>query len=183
VPIIPDDKNWTWVLERTCPDCGFDGSAVDRRDVARLLRENVDEWPALLARPDATMRPTDDQWSALEYGCHVRDVFRLYEHRLDLMLQDDAPHFPNWDQDVTAVDDRYDLQDPAVVSADLVAAGRSIADRFAAVRDDQWQRTGVRSDGVTFTVDTFARYFLHDPVHHVDDIRRGNEILASGAID
>jgi hypothetical protein len=36
---------------------------------------------------------------------------------------------------------------------------------------------------VTFTVDTFARYFLHDPVHHVDDIRRGNEVLASGAID
>ncbi|MGE0140938.1 MAG: DinB family protein, partial [Ilumatobacteraceae bacterium] len=168
MPITPDDKNWTWVLERTCPDCGFDGPSVSRDDVARLLHENVDEWPALLARPDAVMRPTDEQWSALEYGCHVRDVFRLYEHRLDLMLNEDAPHFANWDQDVTAIEDRYDLQDPAVVGGDLVAAGRSLADRFASVRDDDWERTGHRSDGATFTVDTFARYLLHDPVHHVD---------------
>ena len=30
---------------------------------------------------------------------------------------------------------------------------------------------GVRSDGVAFTVDTFGRYFIHDPVHHLDDVR------------
>ncbi|MBI5087969.1 MAG: DinB family protein [Actinobacteria bacterium] len=183
MPITPDDKNWTWVLEQTCPDCGFDGRRVARDDVASLLHENVDEWPALLGRADVALRPTDDQWSALEYGCHVRDVFRLYEQRLDLMLHDDAPRFANWDQDVTAIEDRYDLQDPATVIDDLVAAGHSLADRFASVSGDQWERTGHRSDGVTFTVDTFARYLLHDPVHHVDDVRRGNEILDAGSLD
>ena len=40
-----------------------------------------------------------------------------------------------------------------------------------------------RSDGVAFTVVSFARYFLHDPVHHLDDVRRGNEILAAGSLD
>ncbi len=49
--------------------------------------------------------------------------------------------------------------------------------------DDQWARTGVRSDGAEFTVDSFARYFIHDPIHHLDDVRRGNEILANGALD
>ena len=34
VPITPDDKDWTWVLERTCPECGFTASAVDATDVA-----------------------------------------------------------------------------------------------------------------------------------------------------
>ena len=24
VPIVPDGKDWTWVLERPCPECGFD---------------------------------------------------------------------------------------------------------------------------------------------------------------
>ena len=38
---------------------------------------------------------------------------------------------------------------------------------------DQWQRTGSRSDGAAFTVATFARYFVHDPVHHLDDVARG----------
>lgn len=183
MPITPDDKNWTWVLERGCPDCGFDASAFDRADVAVLLRETVGAWPALLADPLATLRPSDDQWSALEYGCHVRDVFRLFEHRLHRMLTEDGPQFANWDQDVTAIDDRYDQQDPAVVSVELADAGRSAAERFGAIGDDQWERTGFRSDGAAFTVESFARYFLHDPVHHVDDVRRGYEALAAGDRD
>ena len=35
---------------------------------------------------------------------------------------------------------------------------------------DQWPRTGPRSDGARFTVETFARYFVHDPVHHLYDV-------------
>jgi hypothetical protein len=183
VPITPDDKSWTWVLERACPDCGFDAPSVTRDAIVPLLRENIAAWPDLLWRAHATLRPTDDQWSAVEYGCHVRDVFRLYDERLARMLAEDGPHFANWDQDVTAVEDRYDLQDPAVVSDDLVAAGEVLAARFAQVADAQWERTGFRSDGAAFTVDTFARYLLHDPVHHVDDVERGYAIIASGTLD
>jgi hypothetical protein len=97
-------------------------------------------------------------------------VFRLFLVRLDLMLTQDAPHFANWDQDETARVERYDLQDPAAVAVELVEAGVLLADGFDAVRPDQWQRTGLRSDGALFTVDTFARYFLHDPLHHLHDV-------------
>jgi hypothetical protein len=38
------------------------------------------------------------------------------------------------------------------------------------VTGDQWERTGRRSDGARFTVETFARYFIHDPVHHLYDV-------------
>jgi hypothetical protein len=38
------------------------------------------------------------------------------------------------------------------------------------VTEDQWQRPGRRSDGARFTVETFARYFIHDPVHHLYDV-------------
>jgi hypothetical protein len=183
MPIVPDTKSWTWVLERPCPDCGFAAETIDLIDVAPLLRANAAAWPALLARDDARLRPTGDQWSALEYGCHVRDVFRLFDYRLQLMLDNDGPTFANWDQDVTAIDDRYSEQDPAQVSADLVVAGHALADRFAGVHGDQWQRTGFRSDGAAFTIATYARYLLHDPVHHLDDIARGNEVLAAGSLD
>ena len=27
--IVPDDKDWTWVLERVCPECGFDARSID----------------------------------------------------------------------------------------------------------------------------------------------------------
>ena len=40
-----------------------------------------------------------------------------------------------------------------------------------AVRDDQWGRTGLRSDGSEFTVLTLGQYFLHDLAHHLVDVR------------
>jgi hypothetical protein len=164
--IVPDSKDWTWVLSRPCPECGFDTSVFSRESVGDLIRENATRWVTLLSEPDVAVRPRPDKWSPLEYACHVRDVFRLFEYRLGLMLTQDDPLFPNWDQDATAVAERYGEQDPATVSRELAEAAESIASAFDAVTGAQWQRPGRRSDGATFTVETFARYFVHDPVHH-----------------
>ena len=119
MPITPDTKDWTWVLDRPCDECGFDSSTVAVADIGRLVRDNASTWRRVLARPDVAIRPSDDRWSPLEYACHVRDVFRLYDERLSLMLAEDDPTFANWDQDVTAVEQRYDEQDPATVADEL----------------------------------------------------------------
>ncbi|HET6954679.1 MAG TPA: DinB family protein [Acidimicrobiales bacterium] len=172
--IEPDTKDWTWVLDRRCDECGFEAATVPRERVGQMVREQAAAWRDVLARPGGLAdRPSHDRWSALEYACHIRDVFRLYDERLALMLAEDDPDFANWDQDVAAVEGRYGEQDPATVAADIAAAAGPLADRFDGVTGDQWQRTGNRSDGVTFTVDTFARYFIHDPVHHLDDVAKG----------
>lgn len=172
MPITPDTKNWTWVIEKPCPECGFDASTFEATDVAALVRANAAAWPAVLDRADVRVRPDDATWSALEYAAHTRDVLRLYDYRLHLMLDEHDPLYPNWDQDETAVAEKYNEQDPAVVSAELVAAAERIAASFAAVSGEQWQRPGRRSDGVAFTVETFAKYFIHDPVHHLWDVTK-----------
>ena len=174
MPIAPDTKDWTWVLQRRCPECGFDARAFPREQVGRMVRANAAAWEDVLARDDGlTTRPSDDRWSALEYACHVRDVFRIYDQRLEMMLTDDDPDFSNWDQDVTAVEERYNEQDPATVAGGITTAAARLADRFDSVSGDAWQRTGNRSDGARFTVESFARYMVHDPVHHLDDVARG----------
>jgi hypothetical protein len=33
-----------------------------------------------------------------------------------------------------------------------------------------WSRPGHRSDGAVFTIDSFTRYLLHDPLHHLWDV-------------
>jgi hypothetical protein len=171
VAIVPDDKDWTWVLQRPCPECGFDTSAFAREDVAGMVVANAAAWLGVLTGPDGVRtRPASDKWSALEYGCHVRDVLRLYDYRLGLILTKDDPLFSNWDQDETAVVERYGDQDPAVVAEELTEAARVIAAHFDTVSGDQWRRTGNRSDGAAFTTETFARYFVHDPVHHLYDV-------------
>lgn len=170
MPIIPDTKNWTWVVERPCPECGFDASTFDATDVAAMVRANADAWPAVLERPDVRVRPDDATWSALEYAAHVRDVYRLYLDRLGLMLEQNDPIYPNWDQDETAVAERYNEQDPIVVSVELAAAGEALAEAFDQVSGDQWQRKGRRDDGVSFDVESFAKYLIHDPIHHLHDV-------------
>jgi hypothetical protein len=170
MPIIPDTKNWTWVIEKPCHECGFDASSFEPTDVAGLIRDNAAAWPAVLERPEVRVRPDDATWSPLEYAAHVRDVFRLYRYRLALMLTEDDPLYPNWDQDETAVEQRYNEQDPAVVSAELLGAAEDLALAFENVDGEQWQRPGRRSDGVRFTVASFATYFIHDPIHHAWDV-------------
>jgi hypothetical protein len=167
--IIPDTKDWTWVLQRPCPECGFDTQGFPAEAVSGMIMANAAAWQPVL-EGDARTRPQPAKWSPLEYACHVRDVFRLYDQRLELMLSQDDPQFPNWDQDETAVADRYGEQDPAEVAAALRQAAFAIAGRFETVTGDQWRRTGSRSDGARFTVETFARYLVHDPVHHLYDV-------------
>jgi hypothetical protein len=168
--ITPDTKSWTWVLDQRCPECGVDTRDIAPTDVADLVRRTVPRWRAALEQEGAGRRTRPDAWSALEYACHVRDVYRIYDQRLGSMLDTDDPHFADWDQDATAVADRYGEQDPAVVADQLEAAAQSLAARFDGVSGDQWERTGERSDGARFTVATFARYFAHDPLHHLYDV-------------
>ena|SRR5579871_5162405 len=92
--IAPDTKDWTWVLERPCPECGFDTQGFAVTAVPGMIMANAAAWRAALA----------------------------------------------------------------------------IAGRFERVAGDQWQRPGRRGDGARFTVETFARYFIHDPVHHLYDV-------------
>lgn len=170
--ITPDTKDWTWIRERPCADCGYDAAAVaDLHTVAAELRRTAEVWAAVLARPDATVRSRPDVWSPAEYGAHVRDVHGVFAGRLELMLTADAPDFANWDQDATAVESRYHLADPAAVADELRAATATVADGYDTVPDDTVGRTGRRSDGSEFTVASLARYHLHDVVHHLWDVR------------
>jgi hypothetical protein len=177
--ITPDGKDWTWVLREVCPECGFDVRNFPREQVGSLIRDNAASWRPVLEHPNVSRRPYDDTWSALEYACHVRDVFKLYDERLQLMLTEDDARFDNWDQDETAVESRYDEQDPSVVGNELRAAAEALADRFDSVEGKQWDRTGKRSDGVEFTTESFGRYLTHDPIHHLYDVDRGFVRLAS----
>ena len=98
--IVPDTKDWTWVVRRPCPECGFDGRTSAPEAVAGLVRHNASEWCRLLAdRRVHAGRPDDATWSSLEYTCHVRDVYRRYLQRIVLMRTEADPLYTNWDQD------------------------------------------------------------------------------------
>src|SRR5918997_2833185 len=133
--IEPDTKDWTWVLERPCPECGFDAPALDRSRIGQAIRDNATLWDVVLRTDEAAVRPSGHLWSPLEYACHVRDVNRLFEQRLRLMLDGESPAFDNWDQDRAAEADDYGSQDPATVVREVVEAADSVAAAYDAVTD------------------------------------------------
>ncbi|WP_138442910.1 DinB family protein [Sinomonas susongensis] len=169
--IIPDTKDWTWILDRVCPECGFDADSLTPQDVARRLDTALPRWDAALGRDDVLERPDPSTWSPLEYACHVRDLFEVFRHRLELMLVEDGARFGNWDQDATAVEKEYANADPAIVRGELAEQGALTRDAFAVVPEDAYGRRGLRSNGSEFTVLTLSRYFLHDVEHHLHDVR------------
>ncbi len=170
MPIDPDTKDWTWVLTRPCPECGFDASTWAPAEVPEGIRDNALRWMPVLSRGDVARRTDPNRWSALEYGCHVRDALRIFELRAALMLSEDDPVFENWDQDATALADDYAGHDPLVVAGELAVAATALAARYDAVSPSDWGRPGTRSNGSRFTVESLAIYGLHDPIHHLWDV-------------
>ena len=169
--IEPDIKDWTWVLDQPCPECGFEASALTVDRIPGVIRDNATTWEAVLTLDDAGVRPEPTTWSPLEYACHVRDVHRIFDLRVGLMIDQDEPTFANWDQDETAVAERYAEQDPATVAGELLDAAESVAERYESVPPGAWGRRGFRSNGSEFTVESIGLYHLHDIVHHAWDVR------------
>ena len=167
-----DDKDWTWVIQQPCPECGYDPGTIPTEQIPDGLRRAAARWQLVLQRPDITLRPSPQVWSPLEYAAHVRDVYVIMGDRAELMLTESEPTFPNWDQDATALENRYWEADPATVAAEIAVAAERTAAVFGTVSPDQWDRNGFRSNSAVFTVRTLGIYCLHDLVHHLHDVSR-----------
>lgn len=177
---VPDTKDWTWVLDLPCPECGLAVGEVPAHELADRAANAAGEWVQVLtSNPSVVSRPRPRVWSPLEYGAHVRDVYQLFDARLALMLVEDDPVFDSWDQDEAAIAGDYADQDPDRVADELAQAAESFVARVGALEESQWERVGRRGDGVVFTVTGFVRYFLHDVIHHLWDVTGQQDALAS----
>ncbi|WP_156253487.1 DinB family protein [Pseudactinotalea terrae] len=169
-PIEPDSKDWTWVLSRACEDCGFDPESVTRENLASRLARAAEPWPARLTQEDARRRPLPFVWSPTEYAAHIRDMAAVMTGRLQLILTQDDPPFPDWDQDAAAIAGDYAHEEPGEVATQVSAAVGRLSTAYGAVHESQWDRPGRRSNGSVFTAFTLGVYALHDLEHHVHDV-------------
>lgn len=95
---------------------------------------------------------------------------RIGHLRVSLMANEDEPVFADWDQDATAIADRYDLAEPEVIAGEIDDAASMLAGLLDGIAPQAWSRTGTRSDGSVFSIDSFARYMAHDLAHHIHDV-------------
>jgi len=140
------------------------------------MRSVGGSWRELLGRGAAVHRLSDDDqrtWTPLQYGCHVRDVCKMYEDRSRQMLKKrKPPTFTDWDYEAEVVKSDYAAQDPDKVAYELATNAGKYADLLDRVGGDEWDKQGVRADGSPLTVDSAARMALHDMSHHLWDARQ-----------
>ena len=149
-----------------------------RQRSTRQLRPSACATPRVRGRRSSRARASairvdESRWSDLEYGCHVRDVYRVMDGRLASMLNEDDPLFP----ELGSGRDRDQRPLRRAGSRDgrngARAARRiSLLIRIDAIEPNEWSRPGTRSNGSRFTVETLVRYALHDLLHHQWDVSR-----------
>ena len=92
-------------------------------------------------------RPEPDQWSALEYACHVRDVLDLNVERVQRRAGRRRPRVrrPS-DRDAAVTERDYNGQDPSAVADEIDANAAALGAALAPVPDDAWDRFWVRGE-------------------------------------
>lgn len=171
--IVPDQKNWTFVLDEVCSECGYDVRSISPRDVIEQLPDGVERYLQALARPQARLRTIPTRWSDQEYVTHVAHMLVIMTERLDLMLSQEQPTFPNWDQDQAAEEGHYNSLAPQEVASQLRQAGAAYAEKLANIPESSYVRRGLRSNGSAFTVESLNQYAWHDFMHHLWDLESG----------
>lgn len=165
-PAASDDRDWTFVLEAGCPECGY--RLHDPVTTSERLRAAAASWGGVLQRPAVDERPQPDVWSPLEYACHSRDLIRVLGDRVEAILREDLPTFADFDGEAEAVELQYWAQDPTAVAQEI--ASRTEVTVATLERVDDWERAGLRGDGRRFTVGQLCQYLLHDVEHHLHDV-------------
>ena len=169
-------------MER-CDSCQFIYADVDAPALPTRFAAFGARYRALLLPPahpaswDGILRtrPAEDVWSALEYACHVRDVFLVQRDRLYTALVEDTPVFAPMYRDHRVTLARYNAQDPQEVAAQLATAARLIAQAFEGLDPAQLQRRCIYNFPAPAERPLLwvGQHAVHEGEHHLRDVERG----------
>jgi len=166
-----------------CDSCHYTYADVDASALPTWLAAFGRRYQELLLPPDrlATWssmlrtRPAEGVWSALEYACHVRDVFLVQRDRLYTALVEDTPTFAPMYRDQRVTLARYNAQDPQEVVDQLATAARLMAQAFEALDAAQLQRLCIYNFPAPAERPLLwvGQHTVHEGEHHLRDIAAG----------
>jgi len=173
------------VLVDRCGQCGFVYGSIGAADIPDAMRELSIEYRDALLETDVAglvrLRPAPDVWSALEYACHVRDVWLVQRERAILALVEDMPSYARMFRDERTYLLGYQREDAAEVAGEVVMAANLMAKLFESLAADQLARPCIYNypEPTQRDVAWLGHHTLHEATHHLDDLRSVLARLAS----
>jgi hypothetical protein len=169
-----------------CEECGYGYGSLTRQQIVDALPDLAAQICVILtvvAAPKlrAHLRPAS--WSALEYGCHVRDVLRIQRERVLLAQVEDMPRFSSMRRDERAIEEKYNEQNPFAVAAMVETGARDLAETLVGLNDSGWLRIGIYPwpESHVRTVEWIGRRTAHELAHHLFDCHRLLDSPARGS--
>lgn len=159
--------------DHTCAECGLEYPMLEP-PIAGTAIERIPERTRTAMRTvaDPRRRPAPATWSALEYLCHLRDVYVSSTIRLYRVRTEDMPMLEPMLNGLRAARLGYNELDPGLVLDELRLCVGGFLDEMARIRADGWDRTAYRLPGEVRTARWLVRNAAHEGVHHVMDIER-----------
>jgi DNA segregation ATPase FtsK/SpoIIIE, S-DNA-T family len=160
-----------------CEECGFSYELVEPDTIAGRLRSFGPRFREALAGagPEvASCRPEPAVWSALEYSCHIRDVFLIQRERAVLAQVEDNPRTARMNRDERVALCRYNAQAVPDVLDQLAMAAELCALVFQDLDAAAWGRRLVYPWPAPAERDVawVGRHAVHEGEHHLMDVLR-----------
>jgi hypothetical protein len=165
-PLSPEDY--------VCDSCGLDFTTIAVPAALATISALPQEVRRSIVGIDDSLlrrRPEPDVWSAMEYICHVRDVYATYTIRLHRARTENSPAVEPMFSDLRAVRFRYSRLPLAPVLDELADHVAGFCDEAATLAPTDWQRTVSRRPDEVRTASWLVRQALHEGRHHLADIR------------
>lgn len=153
---------------------------VGNRDPMTLLADAPDALAnavAGLSEPDARRQPDVDEWSVLQILHHLSDCEMVYGYRMRLIVAEDRPAIPGFDQEAWAERLHYDSGTLNDQLDDFRALRARTLRWLAALSDDELAREGVHSERGEESVRHIVTLLAGHDLAHLAQIERTRATL------
>jgi hypothetical protein len=121
----------------------------------------------------------DGDWNVLYVVCHLRDLEAAFNLRLDMMLEQDNPTFPENDQNAMVITNHYAEAGLRQALAEFEAMRRRYIRMLESLSDEQWERRGQHPYFGETTVLTGA---INSAIHDLDHIEQISRALGKTTV-
>jgi DinB superfamily len=160
-----------------CDECGFEYDLDQAPGAGPAIVNDAGAIAEILTNGAAVLRTRrrTEEWSPLEYGCHVRDVLLVQRERVLAARRADRPSCDPMGRDERVEHDGYAEQDPHDVARQLTDAARLFAHDLSRLGPADWDRTLMYNYPTTWerSLRWVAVHTVHELHHHLLDVRRG----------
>ncbi len=160
----------------TCDECGFTYGLLPHHELPDAIERGAADFATVLAPNESVVRRRrePEEWSPLEYACHVRDVLFMQRDRLFVALVEEEPSFKPMYREERVALDGYNTQSSTEVSQQLTMASAMFTSLLRTLTEEQWHRSLIYGfpDPSRRDVTWVGHHTLHELIHHRQDVAR-----------